>query len=507
MKRIRLISIILLIATALVACKNDLSVSPHNGQTFQEAVSTVNGLKTATIGTYGLLVPIVDPYWRPYSSFILDMGTAPSDNVTQGVTTDDAIQYDYDYNRSNTDGILAPYWKHSYKIIYSANQNIVAADKMIESSDITSNDKATLQQLKGENMFLRAKTYFDLVRTFGRPYVQNPDKNLGVPIVTKPNTNAKPERATVDSVYIQIVNDLEGAASLMTEPKNSSYASKTAAEALLSRVFLYMGKNQKVVTYADKVINSGRYKLLSTQDYPDLFSMGNINNSEDIFAIHFDKTQNFGGNSYSALFYQSPSGSGWGQWFASQPLVDLLNIHQNDIRKAFIDPQYKINSKGDTTGFEKLNGIRKYYITKFTGQYGNPQLASMVYIRYAEIFLNRAEAYAKLDMKSKAIADINKIRKRAGLRDSAMYNANNMTQQEVLNAVLGERRLEFYEEGQRTFDLYRNNRALKRDYPSVVESDGHLNMQPNDYRIIWPIPKEAINRNPNLEQNPGYGGR
>jgi hypothetical protein len=273
---------------------------------------------------------------------------------------------------------------------------------------------------------------------------------------------------------------------------------------MLSRVYLYMAKNKEVIQYCDSVINSERYSLLSKADYPKLFSMGNNDNPEDIFAIHQDRNQDNGENCYSCLFYQSPEGVGWGQWFASQSLVDLLDEHPNDTRRAFIEPQYKINSSGDTTGIQELNGVRKYYISKFTGEYGVSTMASKIYIRYAEMFLNRAEAYAKMGEKSKAIADVNLIRKRAGIADSAMYDAANLTQKQVLDAVLEERRLEFYQEGQRAFDIYRNNRSMTRNYSSVQQTDGHLTIKPDDYRIIWPIPQNAIFRNPNLIQNPGY---
>ncbi|HYW34145.1 MAG TPA: RagB/SusD family nutrient uptake outer membrane protein [Balneolaceae bacterium] len=505
MKRLNILNIIIVSLLLIIfqSCKDSLTETPHNGGTFQQAVSSPNNLKIATNGAYGLMEPYAPGFWRPYSNFITDMGTAPSDNVSLGVTTPDPIQHSFDYQRSVSSGNILAFWRRSYKIIYTANQNIQGADKMLNGSGLSSSDMTDVKQLKGENLFLRAKTYFDLVRVFGRPYSQNPSQNLGVPVVTQPKNDIKPKRATVKAVYKQIVSDLKSAASLMTKRESSSYGSKPAAEALLSRVYLYMGDNQNVITYADKVINSGRYQLLSTQDYPKMFSMGNVNNPEDIFAVNHANNQSFKWDSYSSLYYTDPSGVGWGQWFASTALVNLLNEHPNDIRRTFIDPQYNINSNGDTTGVKTLNDVPEYFITKFTGKFGQSHNSDMVYMRYAEVFLNRAEAYAKLNMDSKAIADVNKIRKRAGLQDSAMYNASNMTQKQVLNAVLKERRLEFYEEGHRAFDLYRNNLPMQRNYPSVV--GGHMTVQPDSYNIIWPIPKNAIFRNPNLKQNPGYG--
>lgn len=112
--------------------------------------------------------------------------------------------------------------------------------------------------------------YFYLCRAYGRPYYQAPDKNLGVPIV-----NGTPDdvlenlhldnRATVKATYEQAINDLKQAEKLMTIDKGPAYASKEAAQALLSRVYLYMSGTYEnpnreyaklAVEYADKVINS-----------------------------------------------------------------------------------------------------------------------------------------------------------------------------------------------------------------------------------------------------------
>jgi len=140
-------------------------------------------------------------------------------------------------------------------------------------------------QIKGENLFLRAMVHFQLVNIFGRPYVQSPQENLGVPIVDFADVNKRPERATVAEVYDFIVSDLKQAASLMTQQKNSSFASTEAAYALLSRVYLYMGENQLAKEYANKVIDSQRYQLVDTETFRNYFTLINENNPETIFAI------------------------------------------------------------------------------------------------------------------------------------------------------------------------------------------------------------------------------
>ncbi len=511
----RLVLPLLMLAFLAAAC-DTLSLEPYSGETFDAATASVEGLQTATTGNYALLVDW--GAYRSYTSFIMNMGEMAGDNVNMGVTTPDNLQHNFDYERTVNMGNITNVWEHSYKIIYSANQVITSADSLLAEGDPSADEAAQLNQLKGENLFLRAKTYHDLVRIFGRPYIQNPTENLGVPVVdvtasellAGTATNINPPRATVAEVYDQIESDLIEAAELMTIPKTNSYASREAAWAVLSRVYLYMGENEQAIDYADQVINSGRYALVDTETYPQYFQMGNEENPENIFAIHHDDNQDFTFGSYSSMYYTSPGGIGWGQMFASEPIIELVNEHPEDVRSVFIEPQYIIED-GDTVRTEtgepeinELNGFDQYFITKFTFQNGVATLTSPPYIRLAEMYLNRAEAYAKLGQDQQALEDVNRIRERAGLSGEALYAAGDLQGHDsVLDAVLEERRIEFYEEGFRAFDIFRNNQPMVRDYPSVIKGD--LTIAPDDYRVVYPIPQSAINRNPSLEQNPGYG--
>lgn len=506
MKKLNLFVLVLLSAVMLASCKDELSVSPHNGGTFEDAVSDVQGLQTSTQGVYGLLNTTASWYWHSYAVNIIFKGTASGDNMTEGITTEDPVQHAFTFNdRTASDITVTSFWQRSYKMIYQTNKNIEGANNLLSNgSDLTAKDKTTIKQLIGENEFLQAKTYFDLIRTYGRPYYQNPGQNMGVPIVEKAEVDVKPERATVKAVYDKIVSLLKDGEANMTMDKNSSYASKPVAQAMLSRVYLYMEENQNAVDYANKVIGNYNYHLLSTEQYPNLYAMGNEGNPGVIWSIHRDEDQSFQWDSYASLFYTTPGGVGWGQWYASKPLIDLINQHPNDVRRSFIQPNYNINAQGDTTGIKKLNGVEENFMTKFTGQNGHGLLGSIHYIRYAEMFLNRAEANAKMGNKSAAISDVNLIRMQRGLQDTAKYDATTMSQQEVIDAVLRERRLEFYDEGQRGFDIFRNGKTLNRNYPSQLGSP--LTIEPTNDKVVFPIPRQAINRNHKLKQNPGYGG-
>ena len=138
----------------------------------------------------------------------------------------------------------------------------------------------------------------------------------------------------------------------------------------------------------------------------------------------------------------------------------------------------------------KVDGMRKgtdyvmYGMNKFTGQQGKSALSSPVYIRWAEIILNRAEAYAKLGNDAAALADVNVIRTRAGLSGNQLWTAGNIGGYEsVLDVVLDERRLEFCFEGHRAIDLYRNNKNIDRRFGGVHPYEV---LTPEDMDIRYP---------------------
>ena len=129
-------------------------------------------------------------------------------------------------------------------------------------------------------------------------------------------------------------------------------------------------------------------------------------------------------------------------------------------------------------------------------------MTSPVILRWGEVFLNRAEAYARLGGKdNEALADVNLIRARAGLPDEAMFTTANYGPRgykTILDVVLDERRMELCFEGHRMFDIYRNKKALDRRYVGyhpfeVINYD--------DPRIALLIPNDEILATPGFEQN------
>jgi hypothetical protein len=255
--------------------------------------------------------------------------------------------------------------------------------------------------------------------------------------------------------------------------------------------------------------------LLQGGDYKNYFSGVPENNKETIFCIKHTKTQDQGFSAIGSMYYsgQGPDGTsslttpggqgntGWGEIYASKAYVNDLDKYPDDLRHGFIAP---FLDNGVLQYNKKLTpNTPMYYITKYSFQEGIVTLSSPVYLRLAEMYLNRAEANAKLGNTQKALDDVNIIRTRAGIPSLTLATAG-----DVLGAVLEERHLELAFEGQRAYDLFRNNLPMVRNYPGThaLNNTPTTNIMqtvlPTDARVVFFIPQTEIDNNPKLTQNP-----
>ena len=500
-----LLSLFLMAVFSFVGCVKDFA--PSDSITTEVLTSSTEGLTNAVNGAYSLFKDHVEfngvqddnnMYLRQY----FQLSDFASDDIVCAQVTEDPLFYSFSLNHSPTQTNTRYFWYISYKIINDCNTVIEAVSK--DSSSNVAN-----QQLVGECYFLRAFCHFNLVRLFARPYTQ--DKSApGVILRTSTTDPALKARSTVEEVYTQIVADAQKAAELMNQQRGVQYASKEAAWALLSRVYLYMEDNQDAADYATKVINSGRFNLTTADEYPKLFANA-TSSSATIFCIAFTSKEDYGKFGSIASMIYSDGNSGWGEEYASQSLRDLMSAHSGDVRWNYIVPL-----KDDDGNLIKKNGIETYYISKFSFQDGSPTLSSPILFRIAEMYLNRAEANAKLGKTKDALDDVDEIRKNRGLEGS-LFNGVVPSGSTALKTVLNERRMEFAFEGQRVFDVYRNNLVMVRDYwgyhiPGLKETDidlskkpsglQNLTTEPTDPHTIYYIPIDEVQSNPLCIQNP-----
>lgn len=143
--------------------------------------------------------------------------------------------------------------------------------------------------------------------------------------------------------------------------------------------------------------------------------------------------------------------------------------------------------------------IPMIFISKFSYQDGNPMLSSPVFCRWAEVILNRAEAYARTGKDAEALADVNVIRTRAGIPTYAVGDLQGY--KNVIDVVMDERRLELAWEGHRHFDMCRNKLPMDRRYAGAQPFK--IVDPTTEPHIIYPIPNNEWTVS-GIQQNPGY---
>ncbi len=548
MKKLNLLYVIPMLFI-LTSC--NLDFAPTDGMTPEQLAKDPSGAAYMTDGNYSLFKDEFATSWTYQSgnSYIRHysmMSEYPSDNICLSGRTTDPLYEATCYKTNSTLANVTTLWWLGYKIIYGANSVIESVkDGTDKQSDY----------IKGENYFLRAICHLHLVTMYAKPYTSG-RSNPGI-VLRNSTDNSKTERATVGEVYDQIVADLKEAIRLMgnggTRRGNAGYASKAAAQGLLSRVYLYMEENQKVIDLVNEMLDGAdpSTKLEPSATFPKYF-VNALTSKETLWAVAHTDLETRGQASIGSMYLND--GTGWGETYSSDPLNNLYERYPNDLRYSYVVPVYKTNATNYMITFpvtsegvdfrsneihdvtadangkyyftnnsakvyvenETVNGYKqnyinfngnkysvrltkkmadrntfpKYYITKFSYQNNNPMLSSPVMLRWAEVILNRAEAYAKLNQNDKALNDVNVIRTRAGLSGDALFSATNMHgYTSVLDVVLDERRLELAFEGHRMIDVYRNKRSMNRQYAGVQPWE-IINYDNN--KIQYPIPSNEI---------------
>lgn len=503
MKKYILYTYICFVATTLFSCKKeiDTNIRPFNDKADQELLSTLDGLAVATNGNYSLLVtPSAGDTQYDVSWF--NLSELKGNNLWSVVQAYPQTRNDgYIYNNSPSQGATTPFWRMSYRIVFGTNKVIDA---------IADGQGAAYDQLKGENYFLRAMVYFNMARVYGKPFYQNNASALAVPLSlsSRVDKDYKPKRNTVKEVYTQVISDLEKAASLMTVSKTNNYASKEVAWALLSRVYLYMGGtlanpnneyNTKANEYADKVIASTRYTLLQGTPYTTSFAVDSKTNKEAIFSFRHDDANGNKINEFIMLrdVYGNPY---QGEYAASPDYMAILNQNPTDLRKNFVLVE---TDKRITLAVKTRNSITKYNFVQLSApggfDYSTQTKSGTPYLRIAEMYLNKAEALAKLNNNTDALIALNLVRTRA---TAPAWTTTTLAEagMTVFEAVLNERRLELAWEGHSSYDNFRNGLPLVRNYTDYFNASA-LTIQPTDKRIIYPLPPSELLLNSNLEQN------
>lgn len=476
MKKI-LLGFAVLSAMTLASCEGFLEKEPELSQSNELTLSSYDGLNSATAGLYSMFQSsswysgayVLESEMRCGNAKnpLQEAGSGRYRNVTNWVL-----------NESNTSGV----WSYAYYTISWAN-NIINAIPTIDVEAERFATQADLDNIMGEALFVRALCYHNLVTTYGQSYTYQPE-SLGVPVVTV-TENGSPARNTVAEVYAQIVQDLTDAEGLMADSyvregvnDPAAAVSKPAVWALLSRVYLYMGKWQEAADYATKVINCGKYSLADAESYKTMFSASVApSKGEYILEVFGDKLNAYwDGSGWTHLPYITNFGDNGSADVCAT--MDLINLYEDgDVRLAM---------------YQEHNG--EYYCGKYTGKEGpQPHTTNIPLIRLSEMYLNRAEAI----INGASVNGVTAEKDLAAIADKRGCSPAAATQQ----GVFDERRRELAFEGHIFYDYARCQKSLTR---TDFDDSGNQNVEYPSYMWALPIPKRELEANPNMVQNPGY---
>ena len=490
MKKLKYISAGLILALSVSSCKETLEVKPKDQIAAEEALTNILGVSSLLNTTYSSLRGT--GYYGQSFKILPDI---MADNIYPIPNLNS--------NRLITNSLNQPGAHMGLWGLYTGGIN--NANLVINAIPNVAGSAAEKNKILGEAQALRALYYWDMVKLYGYsplfiPTIGGVQFNFGVPIVLTPTSGAAsiqyPARNTVDEVYKQIEADLLSAESLLAvSPSGANYyMTKTVAQAILAKVYLYWGKYSQSATYADKVIAAIGSKFVTGANYANMYYAAN--NPEAIMEINFQATQTNGNESLQSYYAQYPGDYALRQDQAAfvnpavakvgygdfSPTPELLALYEaGDVRRNTITPGFK-------------GGTIVDYVRKWTPANGVNYLQHIPLMRISEMYLIRAEANLRGTTAIGATpqADLDKIRLRAGLASTPV----------TIAAILKERRIELAFEGDRWFDLLR----LGMDIPKSTALGGSLApiSYANDFRILAPIPVADLAVNPNLRKNEGY---
>jgi hypothetical protein len=508
----RIIKYISLIFIAFIVNECELDVIPQDALTSGQITTTSDGLSSLVNGLYAIFKETADWGSHCYVRQFYQMSDFASDDIVCAYKTEDDLINSFRYkDRTAEKSNINYFWEMSYKLIYGANVAISMAD--LKGDDPLTN------QLKAESYFLRAYSTHNLLRFFTKPYNEANRQQPGVILRYDKADNMPKERSTLEDCYNYVTSSLKTAESLMEEemPEGRTndihrYACKDAVWALLSRVYLYKGEPDSCIMYADMAINSERYALETAEGYGSYFPNAKFS-SESIWLISFNLVDDLIEGSIASMIYNG--NNCWAEEGATSSLMEDMGYGTDMMN---IDQRWKYILTDETV---VKNGVNMFYISKFSGQDGSPTLISPVFLRLAEVYLNRAEAYAKKGDVESAVADLNTIRENrlippeGGNIEDYLYDPSAISNNEIVDVVLKERRIELAFEGHRIFDLLRNGKDIVRNYwgfhldtyngvPTTSEPGldaGGVVFHADDPAVIYPIPSSEINTNKLCVQN------
>lgn len=560
MKKILYSVLTVLALVGTTSCSDFLDDQKPQGVLDSDMVKDPSNVDNLVISAYAVFTTAEDIN----SSFSMWNFDVRSDDAYKGGngTSDGDVFHQLEIEQ----GVLTTNWNINdmWVRLYNCISRVNSAISVLET---TSDSYQLKAQRLGEMKFLRAYAHFLLKRLYKNiPFIM--DANLKQEDY---NTLSNTE-FTNDEGWQQIINDVEYAYSVLpVKQTDKGRPSKAAAAAFLTKAYLYKAYRQDNAA-SNQVTSINREDLLKVIEYsnPDIYSAGGFDLEPDFHNNFRPETQYENGvESIWAMQYSINDGTKYGNLNWSYGLIvpnipgvtdggcdfykpsqNLVNAYRTDADgHPFIDTfnnkdydltqdadprlfltvgltglPYEFNSKymmDASATWSRSNGIYGYYVTLkqnvdpdcgylVKGSWWGTPMNRIVF-RYADVLLERAEAYAQLNETGEAIKLVNEIRKRAkqstgmianypsdyGVKFNISTYNGTYSQEDALKIVKMERRLEMGMESERFFDLVRWGEAEKVLNKYFAEEanncsiygDAHFTKNKNEY---LPIPYSQV---------------
>ena len=565
MKKILYSVLTVLALVGTTSCSDFLDDQKPQGVLDSDMVKDPSNVDNLVISAYAVFTTAEDVN----SSFSMWNFDVRSDDAYKGGngTSDGDVFHQLEIEQ----GVLTTNWNINdmWVRLYNCISRVNSAISVLET---TSDSYQLKAQRLGEMKFLRAYAHFLLKRLYKNiPFIM--DANLKQEDYhTLSNTEFNN-----DEGWQQIINDVEYAYNVLpVKQTDKGRPSKAAAAAFLTKAYLYKAYRQDDAA-SNQVTSINREDLLKVIEYsnPDIYSAGGFDLEADFHNNFRPETQYENGvESIWAMQYSINDGTKYGNLNWSYGLIvpnipgvtdggcdfykpsqNLVNAYRTDADgHPFIDTfnnkdydltqdadprlfltvgltglPYEFNSKymmDASSTWSRSNGLYGYYVTlkqnvdpdcgyMVKGSWWGTPMNRIVF-RYADVLLERAEAYAQLAIKGEgdakqAINIVNDIRKRAkqstgmianypsdyGVKFNISTYDGNYSAEDALKIVKMERRLEMGMESERFFDLVRWGEAEKvlnkyfaeETNNCSIYGDAHFTADKNEY---LPIPFSQV---------------
>lgn len=560
MKKILYSVLTVLALVGTTSCSDFLDDQKPQGVLDSDMVKEPSNVDNLVISAYAVFTTAEDVN----SSFSMWNFDVRSDDAYKGGngTSDGDVFHQLEIEQ----GVLTTNWNINdmWVRLYNCISRVNSAISVLET---TSDSYQLKAQRLGEMKFLRAYAHFLLKRLYKNiPFIM--DANLKQEDY---NTLSNTEFNN-DEGWQQIINDVEYAYSVLpVKQTDKGRPSKAAAAAFLTKAYLYKAYRQDDAA-SNQVTSINREDLLKVIEYsnPDIYSAGGFDLEPDFHNNFRPETQYENGvESIWAMQYSINDGTKYGNLNWSYGLIvpnipgvtdggcdfykpsqNLVNAYRTDADgHPFIDTfnnkdydltqdadprlfltvgltglPYEFNSKymmDASSTWSRSNGLYGYYVTLkqnvdpdcgylVKGSWWGTPMNRIVF-RYADVLLERAEAYAQLNETGEAIKLVNKIRLRAkqstgmianypsdyGVKFNISTYNGSYSQEDALKIVKMERRLEMGMESERFFDLVRWGEAEKvlnkyfaeETNNCSIYGDAHFTADKNEY---LPIPFSQV---------------